>query len=56
MMIWNEGTVTLTAVAERLVKNAIMAEVDEDVAAVWQTIIEDETGGEWLRKQISNFT
>jgi DNA adenine methylase len=49
------GIVTLTAVAERLVRNAIMAEVDEDVAAVWQTIIEDETGGEWLSKQISNF-
>jgi DNA adenine methylase len=49
------GIITLTAVAEKLVRNAVMAEIDEDVAAVWQTIIEDETGGEWLIKQISNF-
>lgn len=48
------GIVTLTAVAENRVKNAIMAELDEDVAAVWQTILSDD--GIWLADRIIHFS
>ncbi len=47
------GIVSLTAVFENLVKCATMVELDEGVAAVWQTI----TGGdaEWLADKIMHF-
>lgn len=49
------GIISLTAVAERLTKSAIMVELDEQVAAVWHTIINDIGGGEWLADKIINF-
>ncbi len=49
------GIVSLTAIAERLVKHAIVVELDEQVAAVWHTIINDSGGGEWLAEKIINF-
>src|SRR5947209_7598055 len=48
------GILSLTAVAERLVEHATMVELDEDVAAVWQTILDGEDGI-WLADQIVSF-
>lgn len=49
------GIVSLTAVAEKLVEYAIMIELDEQVAAVWHTILNDNGGGEWLANKIATF-
>jgi len=46
------ASVSLTAVAERLVATATMVELDEDVAAVWSSILQD---GERLATRILNF-
>lgn len=48
------GIVSLTAVAEGLVKQAIMVEKDEDVAAVWLTILDGENC-HWLTDEIMSF-
>jgi len=45
--------VSLTAVMEDLVDNALLIEKDPMVAAVWKTIIDGN--GEWLAKRILNF-
>ncbi len=47
------GIVTLTALFENLVRNAVMVELDEDVAAVWQCV----SGGdlEWLASRVLEF-
>jgi DNA adenine methylase len=47
--------VSLTVAAERLADHVTMVELDEAVAAVWQTIIHDEGGGEWLANEIATF-
>ena len=47
------GIISLTAIFENLVETALMVELDEDVAAVWQTIIDGEA--EWLASRILNF-
>lgn len=47
------GIVTLTAVMENLVGRATMIELDEDVAAVWETILGGEA--EWLSNEIERF-
>jgi DNA adenine methylase len=47
------GIVTLTSVAENLVDRAIMVELDQQVAAVWQTILGSDC--EWLMQQIDEF-
>ena len=47
------GIISLTAIFENLAETALMVELDEDVAAVWQTIIDGEA--EWLAKRILNF-
>ena len=47
------GIISLTALFERLVPKAVMAELDEDIAAVWQCIIDGDAG--WLADQILNF-
>lgn len=46
------GIVSLTAVAENRVNQAIMIEKDDDVAAAWKTIFEHN---EWLADRIMNF-
>lgn len=46
------GIVSLTAAIENLAKKVIMVEKDEDVAAVWRTILGQE--GKWLAEQITN--
>ncbi len=45
--------VGLTVAFERLAEHVLFVELDEDVAAVWQTILGGE--GEWLAKRISSF-
>jgi len=47
------GIVTLTALFENLVRNAIMVELDEDVAAVWQCVSSNDL--EWLAGRILEF-
>lgn len=44
------GIISLTAAFENLVRNVIMVELDEDVAAVWNVILSDEA--DWLVNQI----
>jgi DNA adenine methylase len=45
--------VSLTAAFEQLVEHVIMVERDEEVAAVWNTIMRDD--GEWLAHEIMRF-
>lgn len=47
------GIVSLTAVFENLVDAALMVELDEEIAAVWQTILDGEA--EWLASRILTF-
>ena len=47
------GIVSLTAAFERYCKSIIMAELDPEVAAVWETILGDENN--WLANRILNF-
>ena len=46
--------VGLTTAFEQLAEHIIMVERDEEVAAVWNTIMGDD--GEWLAHEILNFT
>jgi DNA adenine methylase len=48
------GIVSLTAVAEERVKGAVMVEFDEDIAAVWRTILGRD--GEWLANKMTSFS
>ncbi len=48
------GIVSLTAVAEERVLRALMVELDEDIAAVWQAILGDDGG--WLADKILSFS
>jgi len=47
------GIISLTAAFENLAKNIVMVEKDEDIAAVWRTILGGQ--GKWLAEQIINF-
>lgn len=46
--------VSLTVAAERMAKHVTMVERDEQVAAVWHTIIDDD-GATWLANKITGF-
>lgn len=48
------GIISLTALFENLVEKAVMVELDDKVAAVWETIINGEA--EWLANRILTFT
>lgn len=48
------GIVSLTVAAENLAPHVTMVELDEQVAAVWQTIFTDDQA-EWLADRIVNF-
>lgn len=48
------GIVSLTVAAEKLAGRITMVEIDEQVAAVWKTIIEN-TDGAWLADKIVSF-
>ncbi len=47
------GIISLTALFEDLVSKAIMVEKDDEIAAVWQTIVNKDT--EWLTRRILTF-
>ncbi|OAN47611.1 DNA methyltransferase [Chloroflexus islandicus] len=47
------GIISLTALFEHWVERVVMVELDEDVAAVWQTIVSGEA--EWLAERILSF-
>jgi DNA adenine methylase len=47
------GIISLTALFENFVDRAIMVELDEDVAAVWRTVVSGDA--EWLAKRIIEF-
>jgi len=50
------GIVGLTVAAENLAANVALCELDEDVAAVWQTVFEGtDVDARWLRDRIVNF-
>jgi DNA adenine methylase len=47
------GIISLTAVFESLVNQAVMVELDEEIAAVWQAIVHGDAP--WLAKRILEF-
>lgn len=47
------GIIALTGAAERYFNHVTMVEVDDDMAAAWETILSDNCS--WLIKQISEF-
>ncbi|HEY5041819.1 MAG TPA: DNA adenine methylase [Verrucomicrobiae bacterium] len=47
------GIISLTAAFEHLADSVIMVELDEQIAAVWQTILAGDA--QWLAKRIMNF-
>ncbi len=47
--------VGLTAAFENLAEHVTLIERDEQVSAVWRTIIADRGGAEWLARQIEGF-
>ncbi|GAB6068293.1 DNA adenine methylase [Methylothermus subterraneus] len=48
------GIISLTALFENLVERAVMVELDDEVAAVWETIANGDA--EWLAHRILTFT
>lgn len=48
------GSVSLTVASEKLVPHIIMAEIDIDVAAVWQTVLDAENAA-WLANRIMTY-
>ncbi|MBN1546365.1 MAG: DNA adenine methylase [Syntrophaceae bacterium] len=47
------GIISLTALFEKLVDRAVMVELDEEIAAVWKTVVNGDAN--WLANQIINF-
>ena len=47
------GIISLTALFEDFVSNVVMVEIDDDIAAVWQSVVSGQA--EWLAKRILNF-
>jgi DNA adenine methylase len=47
------GIVSLTSLFENHVENAVMVEIDNDVAAVWQTVVDGNS--KWLADRIIQF-
>jgi len=47
------GIISLTALFENLVSQVVMAEIDEDIAAVWYSVVNGHS--EWLAKRILSF-
>jgi DNA adenine methylase len=48
------GIISLTALFENLVEKVVMVELDDEVAAVWETIVNGDV--EWLANRILTFT
>lgn len=47
------GTISLTALFENLIEQVVMAELDDEIAAVWQSIVNGDA--KWLADRILNF-
>lgn len=47
------GIISLTALFENFVSKSIMVEIDEEIAAVWQAVIDGDA--EWLARRILTF-
>jgi len=47
------GIISLTALFENLVRRAIMVELDEEIAAVWNSVVNGDA--EWLANHVFNF-
>jgi len=47
------GIISLTAIFENLVEKAVMVELDEEIAAVWESIVNGDA--EWLANRILGF-
>ena len=47
------GIISLTALFENFVETAVMVELDNDIAAVWKSVVEGHT--QWLAKRILEF-
>lgn len=47
------GIISLTALFENLVTSAVMVELDDDIAAVWQSVVGGQT--KWLARRILEF-
>lgn len=47
------GIISITALFEELVSHVVMVELDEDIAAVWQSVIDGHAA--WLAKRILDF-
>jgi len=47
------GIISLTALFESLVERALMVELDEDIAAVWQAIVDGQAS--WIAQRILEF-
>ena len=47
------GIISFTTLFDNLVPRAVMVELDEDIAAVWQSVVDGDA--EWLANRILNF-
>ena len=47
------GIISLTALFENLVSRVVMVEIDEEIAAVWQSVVDGHA--EWIAKRILSF-
>lgn len=47
------GIISLTALFENLVKNVVMVEIDDDIAAVWRAVVDGQA--KWLAQRIIDF-
>ena len=47
------GIISITALFEELASRAVMVEIDEDIAAVWQSVIDGHAS--WIAKRILEF-
>ena len=47
------GIISLTALFENLVSRVVMVEIDEEIAAVWQSVVNGHS--EWIAKKILSF-
>src|SRR4030042_5892322 len=47
------GIISLTALFEEFVSRVVMVEIDEEIAAVWQSVVDGHA--EWIAKRILNF-
>jgi len=47
------GIISLTALFEKLVSRVVMVEIDEEIASVWQSVVDGHS--EWIAKKILSF-